>query len=159
MAHQEEPTLYSNIYSTIQTATALTECSGRFYDSERSVFPRFFFPCCLCWVNILNQSSDVAMLIWQKWAYRALICINTWDLLNLSPNSFPGMCKTISATCHVLTQAFNKRPIIAITDNPAKTNTMTQFLDHVHVWTLMSSLLCFSKSPWLIRFLFSDCPP
>lgn len=42
--------------------------------------------------------------------------INTLGPLNLSPNSFSGMCKMISATSHVLTQAFHKGPIIAITE-------------------------------------------
>ncbi len=62
--------------------------------------------------------------------------INALGSLTLSPNSFPGMRKMISATSHVLTQAFHKSAIIA---RLAKTNTMTLFRDHVHMRTLTSS--------------------
>lgn len=135
---------------------SLNRVLGRFPDSKHSIFPRlffspvdyisslfyFFFPELFGgWTHGGSCSCGVTMLIWQEHAYRAVTRVNNFDSLNLSPNSFPGTCRTISAMSHILTRAFNQSP----TDNLAKTNTMTPLQDHVHVWTLMSSTLRFSK--------------
>lgn len=69
----QKPTLCSNIYSLIQTP--LTECWGDFMKATTQCFSKaVLFFCCLCWVNILRQSSDVVMFVWQE---RAIIRNNT----------------------------------------------------------------------------------